>query len=332
MTRRRGSWYDPASAQSDAGTLLVWILSASSTAAADRHRTRILAISVSLLAHAGLAVALTRLEWPSAEPPPPLERPVVWLRVPPPLPPATRDVTEAPLVDRPEPEAPLVEDNGRSEPEAPVAQAPEIEQIEPQSVVNDEPKVSTEDEPEVSAAEEPEVRPTEEPQRATAAAPPISVPEEPAPAERPTASDLYTEGHDAAARIVEQQAAEKGYQTFSTDLFEEGPVEPPNPREDIFEPGRSSRPALMQPGKSSSRIGRWVSKTCNELMGGGISLFGIATLCADSNGRSDLFSDIKPAYLKSLPVCEETDAESPFEADRAAGIPAVKCRLEPIDY
>jgi hypothetical protein len=211
-----------------------------------------------------------------------------------------------------------------------------------------------EPEPEPEAREPPAASPGEEPPRAADrsadepverardadAADIIATDDEPsdddavvsAQSERlPSATELYEEGRASAAALIERRALEEDHYRFSTDLFEEPVAEAPNPREDMFEPGAGGKGSrsFMQPGQGRTRLGRWLADTCNALTGGGIGLafngLTFGSLCAEDRARSDLFADIKPDYLKSLPVCEEVPLEAP--APDGGGLSAIKCRL-----
>jgi hypothetical protein len=263
--------------------------------ARERRTVRGLALFVSLALHAALAYALITMPWQPPELPAPPELPVIVLgRLVPP--------------ERRPPERP-------SEPRQDEQPAVEPEEPEPTETDAEPRPVDSPPEPLVERPREPLVEPPL----------PAPVADSPPP---PTATELYDEGRAVAAIIIDQLAEEQQHYTFSTDLFDEEPAPAPNPRADMFEPGaggKGSR-ALMQPGRARTRFGRWIADTCNALTGG-FSIMGFASLCADETARSDLFADIKPEYLKSLPLCEQVDAASPLADDGERF--AIKCRLVP---
>jgi hypothetical protein len=112
--------------------------------------------------------------------------------------------------------------------------------------------------------------------------------------------DWDEERRQAVARVREQAQRESGYPTFSlADVFDEPPPEEPGPARSVFDTPKSGR-ALMGPGQARTRAGRWIGEKCNRILGG-ISVFGLVSLCASDDTPSDLFESIKPEYLKRRP-------------------------------
>jgi hypothetical protein len=140
----------------------------------------------------------------------------------------------------------------------------------------------------------------------------------PTPAEGPGRAyivrevDWDQERRQAVAMVREQAERDAGYPTFSlADVFDEPPPEEPGLARSVFDTPRSGR-ALMRPGQARTRVGGWIGEKCNRLLGG-ISVFGLVSLCAPDNTPSDLFESIKPEYLKKRPAelvvrPEEVDA------------------------
>jgi hypothetical protein len=113
--------------------------------------------------------------------------------------------------------------------------------------------------------------------------------------------DWEEERRRAVASLREQTEREAGYLTFSLDDVIEKPLpEEPGPARSVFDTPKRGGPAIMRPGRSGTRLGRFVSSLCD--ITGGISLFGVATACADSNVPRNLFESIKPEYLKKRPA------------------------------
>lgn len=250
------------------------------------------ALPLSIALHVILIFALSRTQWLAAETESLPETKIVWLQNWPTEPPEERAL----------------------EPELP----PESSLPPPQETL----RTADVPSPEVNVPRAADVGPREPPPNSS------QPPPEPASTDTlPTDVDWYEEGRQAVAKLVEQRALEHDYATFSSDLFDEAPEAAAGPREELFD-GPRRRPAAMRPGRSRTAFGRWVSETCNALTGG-ISVFGLASLCAEQGESADFFADIKPDYLKSLPVCTEVDftlpsidGDGPVEEGSA-----IKCEL-----
>lgn len=118
--------------------------------------------------------------------------------------------------------------------------------------------------------------------------------------------DWQKEREQAAARVIEQQAREGAYPTFSLDDIIE-PRVAPTPPTAIAE-------AVADPCKVASN--KW-EKFALQMIG----------RCVRA-ARGDLFADIKPGYLRNRPVCEETrPGQAPVLDARGNEISTVKCRL-----
>jgi len=141
--------------------------------------------------------------------------------------------------------------------------------------------------------------------------------------------DWEAQRRRAITTVLEQRERERNYLTFSTDDLIDEPLadETAEPRESILD-APSRRPSAMQPGKSRTAFGRWAGSICNDLTGG-ISLFGIASLCADAAPAADYFGHLRPAYMEKKPEC--TEIELGQAAVDVTGNPAarttIKCRL-----
>lgn len=208
----------------------------------------------------------------------------------------------------------------------------------------------------------PEVPPVEAapPEPAAARAEPVieadavDEPIEPPPAREPRATleivenvfterdfdfDFEAEREKAVALIIEEQARERSYRTFSLDdLIDEAPPEDPDPGadQDVFAPpsspgGRSA----MRPGQARTRIGRAIGEICNSLGGIGVGFmgFGLFSLCEGEGERADFFGHLRPAYMEKLPVCTEQElSDAQLAAAQITDFSeiertVVKCRL-----
>jgi hypothetical protein len=266
---------------------------------------------VSVVLHAALFYAIGRVPW-AAAPAPNLETvAVLWLE--PPL-----QATVAPPVDT---VAPLREDVGpipRPAPPAPLPEAP------PSASPPDDRATPLEPLPDT-----PILSPSQLPEEAAAPSDEATTP----PAPRP---DFETERQKAVALVIEQQARERTYRTFSLEdlVDEEEPPAEPGAEQDVFSASGSSgsRPALLRPSHARTRVGRAIAEVCHSLTGG-IGVFGLFSLCAEPGERADFFGHLRPAYMDKLPVCTEqelTDAQlaaaritDPSTIERTV----VKCRL-----
>lgn len=284
---------------------------------------------MSIALHAAVLGATARLSWVATdlptEPPPA----VVW-------------VTEVPRSPAEPPEAPpspperASADSGARPPAAVAARAEAVPP--PRPAVPPAPEVPAEvgASPEVPA--EAEVRP-EAPAETEAS--PEGPPEDGTEAEptprRYVVRDVDPE--EARRRAVEQTseriARENRYRTFSLDdvAEEEAPAEEAAPDESVFEARGSGRDrSVLSAGKAKSRFGRRMAELCNALTSGGFSVFGLVDVCTDPGPTATMFAHLKPAYMRSTPVCTEVPVESTAATAGGAGTdPAepttVKCRL-----
>lgn len=241
------------------------------------------AVAGSIALHAVLLLAVARVAWlaaPATQQTP--ARAVVWLRVWRP--------SETPA----------------ESPTAPATQPPRARAPRPRP-----PEREPASEP-PAAAPQPADRPTTEPaeSRPAGAAGDESEPMRPSEAqapsdEAPAPIDWDEQMRRAAAWVIEQHERDAGYATFSLkDVPEHTPGEigPRPPARDIFAESAKSGggPSLLPYGQSRTKVGRWLSEMCHTLTGG-VSVMGFFSLCAQETGRSDLFADAKPDYLKIRP-------------------------------
>jgi len=294
----------------------------------DRTRTRIAACGASLALHALVVVGVAHLSWDVAEHDarPPIE--AIWLtelRTPDlalvriiPEPPER----PAPLEPLPEREVAAVPPEPLPEPEVvPVPPAPEP-LVEPEQRDADSSAESRDEESDAEAV------PSSDPERA--------VPD--ASADDPASRFAFTEAQLEEARrraieaIREQREREENYLTFSLDdLIDAPPPEEPGPSESIFEAAERYRgrggASVLSPGAARTRIGRALAELCNALTGGfGLGFGGrnFASVCAEQGESPKLFAHLKPAYLRSRPVCREVQTGT-AAADTEA--PTIKCEL-----
>ena len=263
---------------------------------------------VSVVLHAVLIYAVSREAWIAAAPDERRSPSVIWLDA---LPPAS------------------------APPEA------AREDADPRPVVAPEPAPSTRSESPRRA--EADVR-AEPASRTEPPVEPAPAPESPAPPEvdlgsdeqnriEPPSIDFEAERQRAVALVIEQQARERGYRTFSLDdLVDEPPPDAePGAEQDVFA-GPSSGPAAMRPGRARTRLGRAISEICNDLTGG-IGVLGLFSLCAEEGERADFFGHLRPAYMEKLPVCTEQElTEAQLAAAQITDLSeietrVIKCRL-----
>jgi hypothetical protein len=149
--------------------------------------------------------------------------------------------------------------------------------------------------------------------------------------ELPSRSEL----EEARARAVDEVIAERAdgdsFLTFSIDdVAPPRPVEEPEPKYDIFNPGPgAARTSVGQVGQGKSRLGNKLRELCNAFGGFGVGFqgFHLFDVCGGPDDEpSGLFPEVKPAYLDLLPECAESEPEQP-ELAAAAPFPTVKCRL-----
>jgi len=318
----------------------------------DRKKTLVAACAGSLALHALVIAGAARVSFNAAEREQARVIDVVWLAE---LPIADRSRAETPMVAPAEPAAEIMPD--RATAPAP-ATLPERETLpEPEALPDDrppatetqppappEPAPDAERETAESEAPEPEALPEPdrlpEPLRAAedaADAPRRSAVDEPRTDETSggfavTEADLDEAWRRALDELREQSERERGYMTFSLDdvIDEPPPKEPGQPEESIFEAAERYRgrgPSVLSPGSARTRVGRALAELCNALTGGfGIGFGGksFASVCADPGESAKLFAHIKPAYLRSRPVCTEVETGTVL-ADGEA--PTIKCEL-----
>lgn len=260
-----------------------------------------LALPVSLAFHAGLIYAVNRVPWyaPDIEPSPLTS--IVWITAPPPMrkPAAETPISdELPVEDLPEP---VSED--KAEPEKldrPVVIAPEPQIEAPQ--VNQTGESLADDETEAGAGGIDYV--TRE-------------------------VDWDEERRRAVSRLMDENRFGNGYASFSTDAQGKKPAAAElRPSESIFD-APTRRPSALTPGRTRTRFGYWASRVCNELSGGGIGIFGLASICVDDGPAADYFGHLRPAYMEKLPECEKVETaplDFEFTGDPAA-LSTSKCRL-----
>ena len=250
------------------------------------------ALAISLLAHAAGAYVAGRIAFIVEEPAPLPDLVDFFFSVPERvvLPEASPEPAEAP-----------------SAAVAPVVEAPAPETPEP----------IPEEEAPPSAAPEPLAEPT------TRAA----VEER----ELPSRSELEEARRRAADEIVAERAAGDAYLTFSIDdVAPPRPVEEPEPKYDIFNPGPgAARSSVGQVGQGRTRLGNKLRELCNAFGGFGVGFqgFHLFDACGDADDEpSGLFPEVRRAYMDMLPECAESQPENP-ELAAAAPFSTVKCRL-----
>ena len=323
-------------------------------------RRLVAACAGSLALHALVVAAVMRISWDTVEREraPPVE--VVWLAdLPPPDPAAeSREIEPPPEAEPPAESVPQAQFPALAPAPPPRAPAPPPPESappppesappppEPASPLTEPEPTLTEPEPTLTEPEPtlPEPEPTEEPGQAGVAP---TAPTPGAPLPDPAADDaargfVVTEAdlEEAWRRAVEeareQREREERYLTFSLDdLVDAPPPEEPGPSESIFEAAERFRgrggPSVLSPTNARTRVGRAVAELCNALTGGfgvGLNGIGVATFCAEGGESAKLFAHIKPAYLRSRPVCTEVQTA----AMAAEGVPpSIKCELVEAD-
>lgn len=140
--------------------------------------------------------------------------------------------------------------------------------------------------------------------------------------------DWDAERRRAVRSVIEQHERENDYATFSFEDLEHGetPAAEPGPERSVFESDSSGGPGVLSSSKARSRAGRWVAEKCERITGG-VSIFGLLSLCAPNNARSDLFASIKPRYLKARPVCTEVDQPAAGDDETSSPKKTHDCRL-----
>lgn len=211
---------------------------------------------------------------------------------------------------------------------APLESAPESEpESEPESTP----------EPESEPGLEPlQDEPASEPERSAprSVEPPPSTVLTVEPATVGPRPDLEDARRAAVARVLEEQAREQRYRDFGANVFdaEEPPPAEPGADQDVFAPRSSSRPGLLSPSKARTRVGRALADLCHDFSGG-ISVFGLFSLCAEEGERADVFGHLRPAYMEKLPLCTEIElSDEQLAAARISDLSTiertvVKCRL-----
>ncbi|MFO7285259.1 MAG: hypothetical protein LOD94_01180 [Gammaproteobacteria bacterium] len=274
------------------------------------RRGRLVAVAVSAALHAAIAGVVLNASWTRVARAPSAPIDVVWIeRWPLPSEPET---TVSPL-PQDEPETRDVEpaseppDVAPSEDELPDAPPSEVRARAPDDA-------SVED-----AVEETPVEERASPEEARG---------RPSRAYTVREVDLDEAWRAALEQTREERRRQEVYRSFSLDDLLPEPVppeDPTRPEESVFETAkRADRPpSALSPGKARSRLGQRLARLCNELTGGGFSVLGLASLCADEEALPKLFAHLKPEYLRARPECTEVDAPSPIDGEGAA----VKCRL-----
>jgi hypothetical protein len=236
------------------------------------------AVAGSVALHAVLLLAVARVAWITAPATPQQRAPaVVWLR----------DWRPA--------EPP-------SAPEAPPSSAQVLRATAPENEAASESPAPSQEPADRGTTSEP----AEAQQAARGESEPPRPSENPAPSDEvPGPIDWDEQMRRAAAWVIEQHQRDAGYATFSLkDVPDRAPAQigPRPPARDIFAESAKSGggPSLLPYGQSRTKVGRWLSEMCHTLTGG-VSVMGFFSLCAQETGRSDLFADAKPEYLKMRP-------------------------------
>jgi hypothetical protein len=160
-----------------------------------------------------------------------------------------------------------------------------------------------------------------------------------APTPRRGKIDWDAERRLAIQQLSREQARMDRSPTFSfNDIIPKSPPKEDDPMEHLFDGGDGGSPAgrsVLGVGQSRTKVGRFLSDLCNALTGG-VSVFGVMSLCARDTTGPYAASPLRPAYLKKLPVCEEVVLASPpmqpaegastSSADPSA-TSTIKCRL-----
>ena len=280
----------------------------------DRTRTRIAACAASFALHALGVFGAAHVSWDAFEPEAVAPIEVVWmseLRMPAlavvpirPVPPQRPPPPEPEFVPEPPEPAPPAE----AEPDDSIAEPTVDDELEPEPAPP---------EPERAAPEPETDSPVDAPERTFVI----------------TREQLEEAQRRAIEALREQREREEQYLTFSLDdLVERPPPEEPGPSESIFEAAERYRgrggPSVLSPGAARTRVGRALAQFCNALTGGFGFGFGgrnFATFCAEPGESPKLFAHLKPAYLRSRPVCREVQmAVAAVDAEAAT---TIKCEL-----
>jgi hypothetical protein len=254
------------------------------------------AVPLSVALHAAAFYAVGLVPWAASElpaAPVPLHR-VVWLPDSPPPTASPIDPAEANVaIEAPPLPAPAPPD----EPAASVARVPPLLRAPPERLR------ARATAPAPVAPTVPPALPPEPAQRGEQAATPSGAATPAAPGVPPV--DWEKERHDAVHDVLEQRAQRRDYLTFSLDDVVKKELEPVDP----------VRPPL-------------VVDNCVIVKGRLQRFAALMTGRCVREARGDLFAAIKPAYLKSHPVCIETRPENPgsFLSD-GTQISTVKCEL-----
>jgi hypothetical protein len=311
-----------------------------------RRRRLLAAWACSAALHVLVILVASRASWVVLDDEPrPAALAVVWISdlptlEPTPEPEPLLDPEPVPTPDR-EPEQPAPQQPSEPAPQQPSEPAPD-QPSEPESERLPEAATDPPAEPEIDGSTAPEPAPASEPPSAAEPPPTPDIPTPP-PAPETTAerdADESTPSYvlreadleEAWRRAREQLERAQDYRTFSLDDVIEAPLpEEPGPSESIFEAAEryASRggPSMLAPNRARTRVGRAIAELCNALTGGfGISLGGLnlGSVCADPGESAKLFAHLKPAYLRSRPVCTEVEVAGEVSEDTA---PTIKCRL-----
>jgi hypothetical protein len=142
-----------------------------------------------------------------------------------------------------------------------------------------------------------------------------------APTPRRANIDWDAERRLAIRQLSRELERENRFPTFSfNDIVPKSPPEDADPLEHLFDGGGGGAPpgrSVLGVGQARTKVGRFLSNLCNALTGG-VSVFGVMSLCARDTTGPYSASPLRPEYLKKLPVCEDTAvAAAPIQANGA---------------
>jgi hypothetical protein len=161
--------------------------------------------------------------------------------------------------------------------------------------------------------------------------PPEPVVETESPSVVAPSIDFEAESRRAAAEVIAQREREGNYLTFSIrDVAPERIEEEPEPPS-IFDGGAGNPrgPTVGTLGQTRTRFGARVASLCNAVTGGGFSLMGWGSFCADPDDEpSGMLPELMPEYLTLIPECDETQPTNVPREDPTSS-PTTKCRLVP---
>jgi len=211
--------------------------------------------------------------------------------------------------------------------------------VAPSAPQADEPRVIETPVPPTEAdteSREPPAEPLTPPTQVVERAPTVVTPVPPEPmveTESPSvvapSIDFEAESRRAAAEVVEQRERQGNYLTFSIrDVAPERVEEEPEPPS-IFDGGAGPPrgPAVGTLGQTRTRFGAKVAALCNAVSGGGFSLMGWGSFCADADDEpSGMLPELMPEYLTLMPECDEAQPTDVPREDQTSS-PNTKCRL-----